>query len=629
MAGLCGVVGGDPRSLEAPVRNMLRGLVHRGPAGEGYAARGVGQGAAAIGACGDGIPGSPLGPPLPLAHPRTGDIIVVDGYLTNRWALMGQLESQGDRPREDSDAHVMLHALVAWGDAALDRFEGGYALAFVPADGSSILLARDPLGIKPLFTATAGGAFVFASEVRAVLASGLVSDELDPAGIATVLAYGGVQEPLTVHRAIRALRAGTSLRVDAGGGRGQERRFWRFPEVTAPYDRATAAARVQTVLDGAVAGMCAADAHATVLLSGGIGSGLVAAFARYHAAAVETFSLGFESADRVDRLAEAAATAKALATRHRQTVVDDSWIAAQWDDWTRAADGPGVGGLELGVLAGVVRETDASQALVGTGATELFGGSGVPEAVRHMTRFAWPLRRMPGAARRPSARALGRGLPAACREAFAECADGPMRPTHLAAALLRALPVSDLRALGLLPHELGLSPEYLPPGILDECVTAGGDAFNEASRVECLVRLTSGRLRDADIYGMAQSLDLRSPFAVKPLVNVACAMPGSMKTQADAPPGFMLRKAAGAFLPYDALAHDPRDRELPFAQWLRGAVRDQAEAAIDSLCACPVVAAGPVRRLWDAWRADATATDARRVLPLVAVGSYLLRHGRS
>lgn len=629
MAGLCGVVGGDPRSLEALVRSMLRALVHRGPAGEGYAARDIGGAAAAIGACGDGVPGAPLGPPLPLAHPRTGDVLVLDGWLTNRWALLGQLESRGDAPPDQSDAHVMLHALVAWGDAALERFQGGYALAFVPADGSGVLLARDPLGIKPLFTATTGEAFVFASEVRALLASGLVSDELDPAGIATALAYGGVQEPLTVHREVRALRAGTSLRVAAGGGRAEERRFWRFPAAVAPYDRATAAARVQTALDNAVAGMCAADRRATVLLSDGIGSGLVTAFARYHAAPVDTFSLGFESAARVDRLAEAAAIAKALNTRHRQTVVDDSWIAAQWDDWTRAADGPGVGGLELSVLAGVVRETELSRALVGTGAAELFGGSGLPDNVRRMTRWARLLRRLPKAARRGSAAALARALPAACRGAFVECADGPMRPAHLAAALLRALRASDLRSLGLVPNDIGLAPDYLPPGTLDECTTTGGDAFNEASRVECMVRLTSGHLRDADVCGMAQSLELRSPFAVTPVADVALAMPGSMKAAPDAQPGFMLRKAAGAFLPYDTLTHDPRNRELPFGQWLRGAVRDQAEAAIDALCACPVVSAAPVRRWWDGWQADATAADARRVLPLVAVGSYLLRRSRS
>lgn len=629
MAGLCGVVGSDPRGLEAPVRSMLRALVHRGPAGEGCAARTIGGDAAVIGACGDGIPGAPLGPPQPLAHPRSGDLLIFDGFLTNRSALLAHLKSQGTFPSGDSDAHVVLHALVAWGDIALDRFEGGFALAFVPADGTSLLLARDPLGIKPLYTATGSGMFLFASEVRAVLASGLVSDELDPGGVATALAYGGPQEPLTVHRAVRALRAGTSLRIAAGVGRVVERRFWRFPESVAPYDRASAAGRVQNALDNELTGMCSAEERAIVLLSDGIGSGLVAAFARYHAAAVDTFSLGFESASRADRLTEAAANARALNCRHRQTVVDDEWVAAQWDDWTRAADCPATGGLELSVLAGVVRETEVSQALIGSGAAEIFGGSGIPGIVRRLNRLARLIRRLPGAARRPSAAVLSRGLPDAFRKAFVESSEGPMRPANLAAAILRSVPATDLRSMGLLPNDIGLTPDYLPAGILDECATTEGDAFNDACRVACVVRLTSGHLRHADVYGMAQSLELRSPYAVKPLVNLALAMPGSMKAPPKAPSGFMLRKAAGAFLPYDALAHDQQNRDLPFAQWLRGAVRDQAEAAIDALCSCPLVAADPIRQRWHAWQADSTTTDAHRVLPLVAVGSYLLQRRQS
>ena len=242
MCGICGVVSNSPAKIEPAVRRMMSSMVHRGPDDEGYEFLTGGDAGFGLHA-GFGfrrlaiLDLTPTGH-QPMFNPNTGDCLVFNGEIYNFQSLRTQLQCEGVRFRGTSDTEVLLHALSTWGEKTLDRLAGMYAFAFFDARSKGVLLARDPLGIKPLYVAQTAHEVVFASEVRALLKSGLVPNDLDPAGIATMLAYGAPQDPLTVHRAIRSLPAGTCRWISMGQDgivRPLElRKFWGYPAEVSP-----------------------------------------------------------------------------------------------------------------------------------------------------------------------------------------------------------------------------------------------------------------------------------------------------------------------------------------------------------------------------------------------------------
>ena len=426
MCGIAGVISADLKAVEPAVRSMMRAMVHRGPDDEGYEQFPV---AAAGGSAGEATLG--LGfrrlaildltsaGHQPMVHKATGDCLIFNGEIYNfRW-LRAKLEAQGANVRSSGDTEVLLNALVTWGEKALDQVDGMYAFAFYHAASRRVLLARDPLGIKPLYVAQSRQAFVFASEVRTVLASGLVPSDLDPAGIAGMLAYGAPQDPLTIHREIRSFPAGSFEWIGAEAVAGSRpmhpHRFWRFPTVGEAFGEQTAVRRIQTQLNASVRDQCISDVPMGVFLSGGIDSAALAAVARNHASPVNTFSIGFESAGGTDELADAAATARALGTHHVQTVLDDEWIRLQWTEWLRAADRPSIDGLNTFVVSGVVKQGGATVALSGIGADEIFGGYPTFQTVQKLHRALRPLAVVPARLRRPAAAAALAALPAGKR----------------------------------------------------------------------------------------------------------------------------------------------------------------------------------------------------------------------
>ncbi len=215
----------------------MRAMVHRGPDDDGYEQFALGEAGGPT--CGFGfrrlaiLDLSPLGH-QPMVNAATGDALIFNGEVYNYVELRQRLASRGHTFRSSGDTEVLLQALSTWGEAVLDDLDGMFAFAFYHAASRRVLLARDPLGIKPLYIARMPNAIVWGSEVRAVLASRLVPDDLSPAGIAGCLAFGATQDPLTVHQAIRSLPAGSCEWLDAASLTGRPpaiRRYWRFPEL--------------------------------------------------------------------------------------------------------------------------------------------------------------------------------------------------------------------------------------------------------------------------------------------------------------------------------------------------------------------------------------------------------------
>jgi asparagine synthase (glutamine-hydrolysing) len=319
MCGICGLVSGDVPTVEPAVRRMMAALTHRGPNAEGFAELpfGFDEGGPVLGLGFRRLAIVDLSDAgqQPMMNPATGDWLVFNGEVYNFRELKAQLSSAGAVFRSTSDTEVVLHALSRWKEDALPRLHGMFALAFFDAANRRLLLARDPLGIKPLYVSQQPDRLVFASEIRGLRASGLVPLDPDVAGIAGMLAYGAVQSPRTVYEKIRSFPAGHHQWFDAAIVSGRPpaapRRFWAFPsEIAAPSSQG-AAAEVTRLLRDSVARHLVADVPVGILLSAGIDSTAIAAFGREQSASLRAFTVGLGSLIPDNESPLAAATAAA------------------------------------------------------------------------------------------------------------------------------------------------------------------------------------------------------------------------------------------------------------------------------------------------------------------------------
>ena len=629
MCGICGVIGLPADRGRAATERMARAMIHRGPDGEGFAEMPLAADAAGpVAAFGFRrlaiLDLSPTGH-QPMVNRATGDVLVFNGEIYNFRELRARLQAKGHVFRSTGDSEVLLVALAEWGEGALDQLDGMFALAFYQAATRRVLLARGAFGIKPLYIARLQDALVFGSEVRTVLASGLVPTDLDPAGIATVLAYGAPQDPLTVHRAVRSMPAGSLewIGIDEVRGRPpQSRRYWRFPAIDPDSPGPDPSATTLKLLSDAVYRQCVADVPVGVFLSAGIDSATIAALAQPQHGAVHTFSVGFDAHGEPDETAAAAETAASLSTLHFQTIVDDHGASAEFLGWLKAADRPSIDGLNTYIVSGAAKDRGMAVALSGLGADELFGGYATFGRAARLKRLMRPFGWVPRSLRRAGARVAFAGLPGLKREKAVEMVARAASPLELAIFSRRLFLDNALLGLGFEARALGLTPDYLPveaTAAFDEA----GDPFHDVSKAELSLYMGNTLLQDSDVNSMAHSLELRVPFLAKPLVEYACRLPASVLSPPRSQPKHLLRAAMRDHLPQEVFNRPKTGFTLPIDTWMRHGLHGPCEAAVDALAACPLFDGRGVRQLWDRLHDARYENHFSRRMALVVLGSYL------
>jgi asparagine synthase (glutamine-hydrolysing) len=630
MCGICGVIGLPAEQGQAAAVRMARAMVHRGPDDEGFDTRPLTADpagpAAAFGFRRLAILDlSPAGH-QPMVNPATGDMIVFNGEIYNFREVRARLQLKGHVVRSTGDTEVLLHALSEWGEAALDELDGMFGLAFYQAASRRVLLARGPLGIKPLYVARTREAVVFASEVRAVLASGLVPTELDPAGIATFFAYGAPQDPLTVHRFIRSLPAGSYEWIGLDQlrrGPSMGRRYWRFPAIDPAAPGGPAAiATTRDLLAESVRLQCVADVPVGVFLSAGIDSATLAALAQPQHGAVHTFSVGFNAPGAADETVLAAETAAMLGTRHFRTIIDDDWAAGLFTAWLKSGDRPSIDGLNTFIVSGAAKDRGITVALSGLGADELFGGYSIFQRARTLKKLLGPLAWLPAGLRRAAARVAFARLPTLKRDKAVEMVVRGDSPAKLAVFARRLFLDQGLERLGLDAAQIGLTDDFLPPGACDAFESVG-DPFHDVSQMEISLYMGNTLLRDSDVNSMAHSLELRVPFLGRRLINYVCSLPGSVRSPPKAQPKHLLRESMRTRLPEEVFRRPKTGFTLPLDTWMQGSLRIQCEAAVETLAACPLFDTAEVGRLWAELRDPRIDDHWSRRLALVVLGSYL------
>ena len=633
MCGICGVISVESMPVQDPVRRMMRAMIHRGPDDEGYEELPLGRHDDKKSTVGLGfrrlaiLDLSPAGH-QPMVNPATGDCLIFNGEIYNFVDLRSRLRAEGVEVTSSGDTEVLLKALSQWGERALEELDGMFAIAFYDAGNRRLLLARDHLGIKPLYVAQSRGKVVFASEIRAVLASGLVSNELDAAGIATMLAYGSPQDPLTVLKDVRSFPPGSFCWFTADAAMSQEppipKCYWDFPPVSAPVCERDAVEKISSLLDCAVRDQMLSDVPLGVFLSAGIDSGTLAALARRLSPSLRTHCVGFTSGAELDERQAAAATAAAIGTCHSQTTLTDAQATLFWHRWLDAADRPGVDGLNTYIVCAAVKQAGITAALSGGGADEIFGGYshfvGIPALYQRLRHFA----ALPSTFRRSLAYAAGGLASRNRRERAVDLVSQFDSPLDVLLWRRRIFSNSQLAGFGMRPNDLGLSPHYLPPAKQKRLnADARIDTFQALSRVECRLYLANTVLRDVDVNSMAHSLEVRVPFLSRRLVDYTASLPGSMHQPVGGSPKHLLRQIGRNLLPPSVFTRTKTGFCLPMAEWMLGPNRDSCAAAVDAVATCPMFNAGAVRSLWNDFVAHPTRCHWNRPLALVTLGSYL------
>src|SRR6202022_3224695 len=379
MCGICGVIGIEhTEQAEAVTRRMMEAIRHRGPDDDGLlVAPSVALGMRRLSII--DLPGGHQ----PVFN-ETGNVAVVfNGEIYNFRQLRGTLEGRGHAFRTNSDTEVIVHAYEEWGEQCVRELRGMFAFTIWDArvSGTSgdaarharIFLARDRLGIKPLYFYHSGNQLIFASEIKALLASGAVPKQLDPAGIRAFLQLGHIPPPWTAIRGVTPLPPGhygiwhdAEWRIEP---------YWKLdPRATAAPPPKQLASDLAGVLVDAMSNHLVSDVPVLLFLSGGTDSACLAAAA--HKAGAQNLSamtIGFGEAE-FDETELSRRTARALDIPLQVVTLDASRVAADLDHAIWALDQPSVDGLNSYWISKLAAEAGFKVALSGQGRDELFGG---------------------------------------------------------------------------------------------------------------------------------------------------------------------------------------------------------------------------------------------------------------
>src|SRR3954465_14887210 len=399
MCGIAGIIGRLDQANRAALARMNDAMVHRGPDAAGVWAstpdeRGWGALLAhrrlAI------LDLSPAGV-QPMTDPVTGHVISFNGEIYNFADLRRRLVAEGQGFQSSGDTAVMLRALGLHGPAAVSWLRGMFAFACWDPKQRRLLLARDPLGIKPLYVARssnpdAGWSVAFASELRALLASGLLgTPRLDPQAVASGVWNGFVVGPGTAVKGVELLLPGKLVEFDGAGKQVRDEAFWSIPD-RAP-DPTMDEEQLAAVLEEGLRLHLASDVPLAVFLSGGIDSSVMANLAQRAAKSpIHTFTLAFEEQE-LNEGPIAKRIAASIGTQHHEVVLTEQHFVDNLDAALDSLDQPTFDGLNSYYMSHAIRDAGFTVALSGTGGDELFGGYAsyrdLPVLQRWSRRSAW------------------------------------------------------------------------------------------------------------------------------------------------------------------------------------------------------------------------------------------------
>ncbi len=575
MCGIAGILTSDTQvDLPRALRRMIDALAHRGPDSQALEIREAGDFRVGLAHTRLAILDLSDAGRQPMPSSTGRHWITYNGEVYNFQKLRDEISTPAKGLRSHTDTEIMLEAFESGGVEAIGRFRGMFAFGIWDEASRTLYLARDPLGIKPLYFWQTPRTFIFASEVRALLASGLVPRQLSPLGIASYLRYGSVEAPGTTIEGVYSMMPGSYAAVRCCGG------LVTVEQDCYPggrlhiggsanhHERRWAASELGHLLREAVQLHLVSDVPLGVFLSGGVdSSALVALASQAGSRPPKTFSVVFQEREFSEE-SHARLVASRFRTEHQEVLLTEGGLLDLLPLAFEAMDQPTPDGVNTFVISKAVKEAGVTVALSGLGGDELFAGY---PSFRRAQRIA-PLRRVPRFLRRTSS-AVGRAvLKGSVRYSKLWELLGSDASPHAAYRVSRRLfsagEVEQLMSLDWPPSR-------------DDYVHANGDPINVVSRLELQGYMANTLLRDTDSMSMAHALEVRVPFLDSKVVNFVLQLPGNWKVHRGVPKPLLL-EALGNVLPEQVWKRPKVGFNLPFERWMRAALKDKLDEAFSS-----------------------------------------------
>jgi asparagine synthase (glutamine-hydrolysing) len=567
MCGITGIVSSSlPISVELVTR-MRDTLRHRGPDDEGIWREA--DGTVVFGHRRLSIIDLSSGGHQPMTDATGQSHVVFNGEIYNYRELREELCGMGHRFRSSSDTEVILEAYRAWGTECVTHFNGMFAFAIFDRTERRVFVARDRAGEKPMFYRHAGGAFAFASELKALFADPGCPRVLDPDALDAYLAFGYVPHAQCIIRGIRKLPQGHALLYDVANDAVRTWAYWTLPEPPAPErrDDEELVQRLERTLFEAVKLRLVADVPIGIMLSGGIDSSLVTAMAARATGRVKTFTISFPGHGAYDEAPYARAVADHFGTDHVVLEAEPATVDLL-PDLARQFDEPlADSSMVPTCLVSRLIRREATVALGGDGADELFGGYPHHSWVQSQARMRALIPAAIGRALRPAASALPVG----------------MRGRNYLVGLTgdRAFGVSQFNQFfdpatrqRLLAGSDALCTGGAPELFKGTLGPRGGTPLQQATATDFRSYLVDDILVKVDRASMLNSLEVRAPWLDPNLIEFAFAhVPDRLRATA-AERKVLPRRLAARLLPPALDLARKQGFSLPLGAWFKGAWGD-------------------------------------------------------
>ena len=605
MCSISGIVTVSDLTRDA-VQRMNAAQTHRGPDDRGVARCKFLGGEVVLGNTRLAIIDTSPAGHQPMNDPETGNWITYNGETYNFEELRREIGPL--QWFSNTDTEVVLRAYNKWGVDAFRRMRGMFALAIWDEAKQQLVLARDPLGIKPLYYFAAKDRLLFASELRALLTSGLTPRQLSAAAVDSYLATGSVESPLTIVEGIRQLLPGHYLQVKVGEGiEVTEVKFAERRTSEAPTDRNEAIARLRSELEESVQQHLVSDVPLGVFLSGGMDSSALVALMYGMDQRPKTFSVVFDE-NNFTEAPFSRAVAERFNTDHSEIRLSEQRLVQLLPDAIAAIDQPTMDGINTFVVSSAVKNAGITVALSGLGGDELFAG---------YPSFRRAIKLSSGISKRVLRAASGFGRIAlngsVQRHKFWQLANSECRPVDVY-RISRQLFSNDsvARITGREPsHQNGHEHS--------------SDIVNEISNLELKGYMTNTLLRDTDAMSMAHSLEVRVPFVDTKLVDFVLSLPGQWKvSEQNSVPKPLLADAVADLLPRDFLARPKMGFTLPFEKWLQRNLRTEVSSVLRDSSRMSISRLDPnaVEKVWDDFLAKPRAVGWTRPWSLYVLAQW-------
>lgn len=507
----------------------------------------------------------------PMTDPTFRYTIVFNGEIYNFAELKSSLMSLGHVFKSSSDTEVILAAYSEWGENSLRFFNGDFAFAIWDNISQSLFCARDRIGIKPFYYVIIGDRFLFSSDIKSLIASGLYHPSPDKEGLYLSMALGMAPRPLTAFTGVKALEQAHWMRIHRNGHI-ETNRYWNIPVgcQEARMSENEAVELIDEQLNKAVSLRLVSDVPIGTFMSGGIDSTLISAIASHYKPGISAFTLGYQDdAPELDEVFQAQATAKLHDIHHVVKRVDPVDSLSDLSEWIKGYEEPYYSIAANFEISKLVSEHRIKVVLNGLGGDELFAGYSYYKYHQYPS-LRW-FHSIAGLSARLPLKKIRTAISLLCAPSY----------DYIHTVLFSIADDYDLRRL----FNSSFCPAKSVPEIIHGLYAKDidfGDALEAISYMDLKTYIGCHHVHRVDQFTMANSVESRFPFLDHNLIEAAFRIPSQLKLK-NATGKYILRRFAEKYIAPECLAMKKKGFGLPLKQWMSGPLKDTVEFSLERL----------------------------------------------